>query len=113
MIPFLYESGQTFVGPEVSITVTEQIPGASEKGWLPAYKMAIHRIDDVRFGTLDLRLGYTDSVVRYGGHLGYSVEESFRGHRYAMKACRLAQTIFAAHGMDCRTYLRAPGLSLH
>lgn len=51
-------------------------------------------------GYIDLRLGYTMSVVRYGGHLGYSIKPSWRGHHYAAKACLILKPVAIEHGMD-------------
>ena len=51
-------------------------------------------------GRIDLRLGYTTSIVRYGGHFGYNIEPPWRGHHYAGKACKILGPVAKAHGMD-------------
>jgi len=37
---------------------------------------------------IDIRLGYTLSLVRFGGHFGFNVKSEWRGHHYAGKACK-------------------------
>lgn len=39
-------------------------------------------------GYCDLRIGYNDNLY-YGGHIGYGINEEYRGHHYDAKACEL------------------------
>ena len=66
---------------------------------VPAYKFLICDRSGLRLGECTLRLGYTDRLY-YGGHIGYGIDEAFRGHHYAEKACRILFRLAAAHGMD-------------
>lgn len=45
-----------------------------------------------------MRIGYTDGLY-YGGQIGYGIDEQYRGHGYAEKACRLLVPVTRAHGM--------------
>ena len=74
-------------------------PADPEKGWLPAYHFGILLPDGTRAGECDLRLGHNENTY-YGGNIGYSVEEPFRGHRYAARACALLFRLARRHGMD-------------
>jgi len=47
-----------------------------------------------------IRLGYTLSLVRFGGHFGFNVKSEWRGHHYAGKACKLLRQIAITYGMD-------------
>jgi predicted acetyltransferase len=40
-------------------------------------------------GHLNLRVGYTENVVRYRGNIGFEVLEPFHGHGYSTRSCRL------------------------
>ena len=53
-----------------------------------------------RIGRIDLRIGYTDNVVLYGGHIGYTIDKEFRGNYYAAKACKLILPIAKENHMD-------------
>ena len=53
-----------------------------------------------RAGFITLRIGYTEHLRLYMGHIGYQVEEEARGHRYAARACRLLYPLARLHGMS-------------
>ena len=38
---------------------------------------------------MDLRVGLPEKLKLMGGHIGYGVEEPYRGQRYAARSCRL------------------------
>ena len=44
--------------------------------------------EDVTVGYVDLRVGDSEYLF-YMGHIGYRIEEEYRGHHYAEKAVRL------------------------
>lgn len=69
------------------------------KKWVPAYHFAICLRDGTKVGNCDLRIGYNQKLY-YGGHIGYGIDESRRGHHYAAKACRLLFELERKHGMD-------------
>ena len=78
-----------------------QVPKDTAKGWVPAYALSIRQKgSDAVVGQISLRIGYTDSLAKYGGHVGYSVDKAYRGHRYAAKGCSLIKEIFKAYNMD-------------
>jgi predicted acetyltransferase len=86
---------------EIELILREDRPGDPGREWVRSLLYDIrHRAEGARVGRLDLRLGYTLSLVRYGGHLGYGIEPAWRGRRYAQQACRLVAPVAVAHGMD-------------
>ena len=70
----------------------------SERNWVPAYIFAICDLAGNKMGTCDLRLGHNEQLY-FGGNIGYRVEESYRGHHYAAKACRLLFQLAKQHEM--------------
>jgi len=57
---------------------------------VPAYHFRmVHCETGADMGHTNLRVGHTVHVERYAGHIGYSVAERHRGHRYAARAVRL------------------------
>lgn len=84
---------------EVSLRISS-IQGADEmKGFVPKYTFDIVRNSDgSAVGSIDLRLGYVRNLY-FGGNIGYSVTEEFRGNGYAGKACKLVFEIARAHRM--------------
>lgn len=68
--------------------------------WMvPAYRfdMLVH---GTKVGTISLRVGDNERLVRYAGHVGYAVDEPWRGRRLAERATRLLFPLAKAHGLD-------------
>lgn len=84
---------------EIQLLLEKTVDGNDEKGWVPAYHFAICRQDGTKVGVCDLRIGHNDKLY-YGGNIGYQVEEKYRGHRYALKACRLLFTLAKKHNLE-------------
>lgn len=82
---------------EIELICIQKQAAIPEKKWVPAYVFEI-RHGNNRAGEVNLRIGYTDGLY-YGGQIGYSVEEQYRGQGYAEKACRLLAPVIRAHGM--------------
>ena len=74
---------------EIFLKPTKTCEAQPEKRWLPAYYFEICLLDGRRVGFCDLRIGHNDKTY-IGGNIGYGIDEPFRGHHYAAKACRLA-----------------------
>lgn len=68
------------------------------KGWVPAYHFAICDMQGNKMGKCDLRIGHNE-LLYYGGNIGYSVDEPYRGHHYAAKACRLLFELAKKHDL--------------
>ena len=49
----------------------------------------VHAQTGEELGNINLRVGSTPHVERYAGHLGFSVHEAHRGHRYAARSVAL------------------------
>ncbi|MCR4950038.1 MAG: GNAT family N-acetyltransferase [Solobacterium sp.] len=55
---------------------------------------------DQKIGECDLRVGMNDELY-YAGNIGYRIYERWRGHSYALQACRLLlPEAFHKYGMD-------------
>ena len=51
-------------------------------------------------GHVHLRIGNTENILQYQGHIGYGVEKLWRGHHYAERATRLILPLAKQHGID-------------
>jgi len=84
---------------EITLHISSVSTADETKGYVPAYKFEIVRLsDNADVGEIDLRLGYVRNLY-FGGNIGYTVKEEFRGNGYAGKACMLVFEIARKHGM--------------
>jgi len=67
----------------------------------PAYRFCIktHRDNNI-VGRCSFRVGDTrNRHIKYGGNIGYDIDEPHRGNKYSLKACRLLLLLAESHGM--------------
>ena len=84
---------------EIRLVVVWLAEAVPEKDWVPAYHFSVQDMQGTPMGSCDLRIGYNQNLY-FGGHIGYRVEEPYRGHHYAEKACRLLFPFAREHGME-------------
>lgn len=84
---------------EIQLLLEKTVNGDEEKGWVPAYHFTICNLEGVKMGSCDLRIGHNDKLY-YGGNIGYRVEEPYRGHHYAGKACLLLFELAKKHALE-------------
>lgn len=95
-----YEPGRLVDG-ELELILVDKYPADPAKEHVPVYKFKmVHVGRDDPIGGIDLRVGDTEHIVRYAGHIGYRVYPSQRGHRYAARACRLLLPLARRHGLN-------------
>lgn len=75
---------------------TEPIPSLNR---VPAYFFAICLPDGTKIGECTLRAGSNQNTY-WSGNIGYRIDEEYRGHHYAGKACFLLFELAKKHGMD-------------
>ena len=82
----------------VTLRLSECVP--HRKGnWAPSYNFFGYLPELYHpIGHIHLRVGMNDDIY-YGGHIGYGVQEAYRGHGYAERFCRLVPPLALAHGM--------------
>lgn len=87
------------INDEIQLCLHNTVDGSPEKDWLPAYHFFICGRSGQKIGDCDLRIGHNDKTY-YGGNIGYSIQEEYRGHHYAGKACLLLFELARKHHMD-------------
>jgi predicted acetyltransferase len=68
----------------VTLSLQKLAEADPSRGWAPTEFYDIVAAGKV-VGSIQLRLGNTDYMRLYGGHVGYKVEPEHRGHGYASR----------------------------
>lgn len=77
----------------------DRLYSVAESPWMvPAYRFDL-LVGDRRVGTISLRVGFDERLVRCAGQVGFGVEPEFRGRRYAGRAVRMLLPLAASHGL--------------
>lgn len=81
---------------QLVLTATQDANGLDVEA--PTYCFAMRREDsEFAVGHLNLRLGHSENLELYQGHIGYGVRARWRGHHYAERACRLILPLARSH----------------
>lgn len=73
----------------IKLTLLKLLPhGHPDMGEMPILFFRIRLLNGTWIGNCDLRLG-DSNVTEILGHVGYSIQEVYRGHHYAVRACKL------------------------
>jgi len=84
-------------GDDIDLRLIDTFDG--EDGALPFYWWdIILKSDDVAIGKISFRIGHNYHSY-YNGNIGYEVDEEYRGHHYALLACRLVLKVAQYHKM--------------
>ena len=84
---------------EIVLKLTKTCEAQPEKRWLPAYYFDICLLNGTPIGKCDLRIGHNEKTY-IGGNIGYGIDEQYRGHHFAAKACGLLFHQAKKHGLD-------------
>ena len=82
------------------LEILEKAPG--DGVMLPFYYYTIY-VGEQAVGAISIRIG-DNYHSYYNGHVGYEIDEPWRGHRYALAALKLVLPVARHHGMR-RLYL--------
>jgi len=91
----------TLADDVVALRLDEITPAIPDKDWVPTYHFTITRAGSQDpLGALRLRVGNSDSLCLYAGHVGFSISESHRGNRYACHALCVVAPFASSLGID-------------
>lgn len=95
---FTFLSPGDLVDGELRLTLGRTYQHRLHHDWLPAYAFQME-CDGRPAGGLRLRIGDGDEVRLYFGHIGFDVDEPFRGRHFAERSCRLVFPLARRHGL--------------
>ena len=84
---------------EIQLVLDKFYPGNLAINRVPAYSFYICDLKGNKMGKCDLRIGNNEGLF-YGGNIGYTIEEKYRGHHYSLRACKLLFELAKKHDMD-------------
>ena len=97
---FEFHDPGRLVDGDLVLVLVEKYPGDPAVNYVPAYKFQMTLGEQAKqIGHIQLRVGNTNQLVMYGGHLAYGVAPEYRGHHYAARACRLLLPLARSHGL--------------
>ena len=94
-----HDPGELIDG-DLRLVLITKYPGNPATGLAPVYRLKMTLVGhDEEIGRIELRVGNTNHILMYGGHIGYRVTPKHRGHRYAARACRLMIPLARSHDL--------------
>jgi predicted acetyltransferase len=97
---FVFLNPGKLIDNDLELVLVKMVPANEEKGYVPAYFFEMKNTDNgEKMGRIDLRVGNNKSIY-YGGNIGYTVEEKFRGHHYAGRSLKLLFPFMKKHKVN-------------
>jgi tagatose 1,6-diphosphate aldolase len=95
---FAFLDPPSMADEDLSLILIARQPAAESLWNVPAYVFHVrHLPSGQKIGRITFRESDTDWIVNYTGHVGYAIDASFRGRRYAERSCRLLLPFVALH----------------
>ena len=97
----------TFLDPgrlvdgDLLLALTAKYAGDDSRNWAPTYRFNMLCVgQNIEMGNIELRVGNTDHIVLYAGHIGYRVHPPYRGRHYAARSCILLMRLAQLHNIS-------------
>ena len=93
---FQFKEFKELESEELILKLFGAFPVNFEKEYVPRYVFdIILKKGNIKIGFITLRATLTRKLLERGGHIGYGIEEKYRGHNYAAKALMLLKPFFS------------------
>ena len=92
--------GTTLHNEQIVLRLTNYEVSDAEYGISDGYLFHIYKRHSLKkIGYISLRLGESPGLY-YLGHIGYRIDEPYRGHGFAAQACRLMTPVMQQEGLQ-------------
>ena len=100
MFGFKFKNYDKLTDGEIDLILNEKRRAVRNMGLVPSYEfnISLTKNTDV-IGRISLRVGNTNRIKKYAGHIGYGINEKYRGNHYAAKACNLVKQVAIDHNL--------------
>ena len=96
---FEFHDPGRLIDGDLELILVEKYPGDPAINYVPAYRFMMTLVGQGnKIGSIEFRVSNTYHIIMYAGHLAYAVDPKHRGHRYAVKACKLLMPLARLHG---------------
>lgn len=84
---------EPIIGDNLALVMNRVLKAKEALDGVPAYLFDIVLLNGTLIGQIDLRLEHTQSLIMYGGQIGYGINKPYRGNGYAAQACILIREV--------------------
>lgn len=89
------------VDDDLILALVGTYAGDDTRQWAPTYRFHMLKVGvSDEMGNIELRVGNTDHLVLYAGHIGYRVHSPYRGCHYAARSCTLIMDLARRHKLS-------------
>ncbi|WML46619.1 GNAT family N-acetyltransferase [Neobacillus sp. PS3-34] len=99
---FVVKEGTLYSDGHLDLLVKWLYKGDGEHGNIPFYGCVLFLAGtDIRVGSIVLRIGdmMASKAFYYDCHIGYRINEEYRGRGFALRACKLISNLAKLHDM--------------
>lgn len=98
--PFKFLDPGRLIDDDLELVLVKKVPANKKKGYVSAYQFEMRNVKTgERIGDVTLRVGDNENI-KYGGHVGFGVDEKFRGRHYAARSCKLLFSFAKKHQLS-------------
>ncbi len=99
---FRFRDPGVLVDGDLQLLLRRTLKGDQRRGIVPEYIFDMVQAErpSTVMGRISLRVGNTEHIEMYAGHIGYSVDPPYRGRRLAARSCLLILPLARAHGIN-------------
>jgi tagatose 1,6-diphosphate aldolase len=97
---FQFLNPGSLIDKDLELVLVKEVPANEKLDYFPAYEFEMRNSKTAEvMGSILLRIGNNENT-KYGGHIGYNVNEKFRGNHYAARSLILLFPLAKQHKLN-------------